>query len=55
MRDPGFQARSGTWDDSRMLKKIFACLLFVAPVMAATPEPRFDNPLLRQRAGDAGR
>jgi len=33
-----------------MLKKFLACLLFVAPVMAATPEPQFDNPLLRQRA-----
>jgi len=33
-----------------MLKKIFACLLFVVPVMAATPELQYDNPLLRQRA-----
>jgi GH43 family beta-xylosidase len=32
-----------------MLQKILACLLFVAPVMAATPI-QFDNPLLRQRA-----
>ncbi len=33
-----------------MLKKILACLLFVTPIVAATPDLRFDNPLLRQRA-----
>ena len=33
-----------------MLNKILACLLFVTPIVGATPDLRFDNPLLRQRA-----
>ena len=34
----------------RTILKFLACLLFAMPVLAATPEVQFDNPLLRQRA-----
>jgi GH43 family beta-xylosidase len=34
----------------KTLLKTLACFLFATPVLAATPEVRFDNPLLRQRA-----
>ncbi len=34
----------------RTLLKTLACLLFAMPLLAATPQVQFDNPLLRQRA-----